>query len=647
MIKYLEKLLNGREVEWKKLGDISIIYGGLTGKNKYDFENGNLKYIPYKNIYNNLEINFDELELVKIEENEKQNFVKYGDVLFTGSSENLDEVGLSSVVTKELKENIYLNSFSFGLRFNENIKIIPKFSKFLFRCMKIRKEIKKASNGVTRFNLSKEKLNNILIPIPPLDVQEEIVRVLDKFTDHTKELTKELTLRKKEYSYYRDYLLEFKNIDNLGIEVKRVKLSDIAISMFRGKGIKKDEVDINGDIACVRYGEIYTMYNTYFEKCISRTNLSNILNPKYIEKGDLLFAITGESIEDIAKTTVYLGEEKALVGGDILVLRHKQNPKYLSYALSTQDAIKQKMKGKVKSKVVHTNAEDIGNIEIFLPSLEIQERIVNVLDNFEKICNDLNIGLPKEVELRQKEYEYYRESILTNIGNKITLEDKTRQYNIIKIYQYIYGSVIVEGDNEIKVYNDGVNFDSKNNKYYSIEYKKLGDICDYEQPNKYIVSSKMYKEEYNIPVLTAGKTFILGYTNEEKGIYEASKNSVIIFDDFTTDNKWVDFDFKVKSSAMKIITSKNVNQVLLKYVYYWLNTIPKNNIVEEHKRQWISNYANKIIPIPPIEIQQKIVSKLDKLETIINSISYGLPKEIELRTKQYEYYREQLLTFDK
>ena len=69
----------------------------------------------------------------------------------------------------------------------------------------------------------------------------------------------------------------------------------------------------------------------------------------------------------------------------------------------------------------------------------------------------------------------------------------------------------------------------------------------------------MYKEEYNIPVLTAGKTFILGYTNEEKGIYEASKNSVIIFDDFTTDNKWVDFDFKVKSSAMKIISSKNVN----------------------------------------------------------------------------------------
>ena len=190
------------------MGDISIIYGGLTGKNKYDFENGNLKYIPYKNIYNNLEINFDELELVKIEENEKQNFVKYGDVLFTGSSENLDEVGLSSVVTKELKEYIYLNSFSFGLRFDENIKIIPKF-----RCMKIRKEIKKASNGVTRFNLSKEKLNNILIPIPPIEIQQKIVSKLDKLETIINSISyglpKEIELRMKQYEYYREQLLTF------------------------------------------------------------------------------------------------------------------------------------------------------------------------------------------------------------------------------------------------------------------------------------------------------------------------------------------------------------------------------------------------------------------------------------------------------
>ena len=419
MIKYLEKLLNGREVEWKKLGDISIIYGGLTGKNKYDFENGNLKYIPYKNIYNNLEINFDELELVKIEENEKQNFVKYGDVLFTGSSENLDEVGLSSVVTKELKENIYLNSFSFGLRFNENIKIIPKFSKFLFRCMKIRKEIKKASNGVTRFNLSKEKLNNILIPIPPLDVQEEIVRVLDKFTDHTKELTKELTLRKKEYNYYRDYLLKFED------EVEIVKLGNV-VEVYDGTH-QTPNYKTEG-IPFISVENIADIYNT--EKYISEDDYEK--NYKITPQIDDVFMTR---IGTVGKCAVVTQNSPLAYYVSLALLRpdkNKINSRYLKHIIESQVGKKE-----LNKRILHTaipikiNKGDIDKLEFPLPSLEIQERIVNVLDNFEKICNDLNIGLPKEIELRQKEYEYYRESILTNIGNRITLEDKTRQDKII------------------------------------------------------------------------------------------------------------------------------------------------------------------------------------------------------------------------
>ena len=420
MIKYLEKLLNGREVEWKKLEEIFNNKTGYTpSKNTKEYwENGTVNWYTIDDI--------NKKGRILTEANIKINAKGVKKDLFESNSiviSVIATIGEYALIKNDFIINQQFLVLSLKNEFKKNINM--DFIRCYFS--EISQYCKKNIRVGTVPTVDIDNLLNQKIPIPPLDIQEEIVRVLDKLTDHTKELTKELTLRKKEYSYYRDYLLEFKNIDKLGVEVKRIKLSDIAISIFRGNGIKKDEVDINGDIACVRYGEIYTMYNTYFEKCISRTNLSNILNPKYIEKGDLLFAITGESIEDIAKTTVYLGEEKALVGGDILVLRHKQNPKYLSYALSTQDAIKQKMKGKVKSKVVHTNAEDIGNIEIFLPTLEIQERIVNVLDNFEKICNDLNIGLPKEIELRQKEYEYYREYILTNIGNRITLEDKTRQ----------------------------------------------------------------------------------------------------------------------------------------------------------------------------------------------------------------------------
>ena len=145
-----------------------------------------------------------------------------------------------------------------------------------------------------------------------------------------------------------------------------------------------------------------------------------------------------------------------------------------------------------------------------------------------------------------------------------------------------------------------------------IELKPLGDYVNYEQPTNYRVKSRLYSDEFKTPVLTAGKTFVLGYTDELDGIYKASETPVIIFDDFTTANKWVDFDFKVKSSAMKIITAKDESKVLLKYVFYWLNTLPSGLVEGDHKRQWISNYSTKKIPIPPLKEQKRIVSILDK-----------------------------------
>jgi type I restriction enzyme S subunit len=173
-----------------------------------------------------------------------------------------------------------------------------------------------------------------------------------------------------------------------------------------------------------------------------------------------------------------------------------------------------------------------------------------------------------------------------------------------------------------------------------IEWKKLGEVTNYQQPSKYLVKSENYNDNFDTPVLTAGKTFILGYTDEKDGIYKATKNPVIIFDDFTTANKWVNFDFKVKSSAMKIITSKDESEVLLKYVYYWLNNLPNNLNEEDYKRKWISNFSNKLIPIPPLQIQQEIVRILDAFTELMAELT----AELTARKKQYEYYRNKLLT---
>ena len=259
-----------------------------------------------------------------------------------------------------------------------------------------------------------------VIPVPPLEVQREIVRVLDSFTLLTAELTAELTARKKQYSYYRDELLKPK--ENIPI----VKLKEIATSIYRGAGIKRDQVTDEG-IPCVRYGEIYTTYNTWFDECVSHTREEYVPSPKYFEHGDILFAITGESVEDIAKSVAYVGHDKCLAGGDIVVMKHEQNPRYLAHVLNTTMAREQKSRGKVKSKVVHSNVPSIEQIEIPLPSLEVQKRYADVLDNFEQICNDLNIGLPAEIEARQKQYEYYRDLLLTfaETGNTILTDRQT------------------------------------------------------------------------------------------------------------------------------------------------------------------------------------------------------------------------------
>ena len=193
-------------------------------------------------------------------------------------------------------------------------------------------------------------------------------------------------------------------------------MGEIATEIFRGFGITREQVTATG-VPCVRYGEIYTTYGVYFDKCVSHTSIEKIANPKYFEHGDILFVITGEKVEDIAKSTAYIGNEKCLAGGDIVVLKHSQNPKYLSYVLATSDAVRQKTKGKVKSKVVHSSVPAIKEIEIPLPSLEEQERIVKILDRFYKLCNDLSEGLPAEIEARQKQYEYYRDKLLL-FGNK-------------------------------------------------------------------------------------------------------------------------------------------------------------------------------------------------------------------------------------
>ena len=205
------------------------------------------------------------------------------------------------------------------------------------------------------------------------------------------------------------------------------------------------------------------------------------------------------------------------------------------------------------------------------------------------------------------------------------------------------------------MYNDGVNFDSKNNKYYVIKYKKLEDICEIKMCKRILKNETL--EFGDIPfykIGTFGKkadSYITRKLFEEyKSKYSYPRKNEILISCSGTIGKMVIFDgtdsYFQDSNIVWI--SNNEKEILNKYLYYYLSNIKwKSTEGGTISRLYTSDIYNIKIMIPSIEIQQKIVSKLDKLETIINSINYGLPKEIELRTKQYEYYREQLLTFDK
>lgn len=195
------------------MSELGSFYGGLTGKSKTDFQQGNAKFITYMNIYNNIALNINIEDRVKVAKDEKQNRIEFGDVLFTGSSETPDECGMSSVLTRQVDEPLYLNSFCFGFRLNDKTIYNPDFLKHLLRSKSIRDQIKKTANGVTRFNVSKKLFGRIKLPIPTIEDQNKIAAILDKFEflvrDLTQGLPAEIVAVQEQYEYYRNRLLSF------------------------------------------------------------------------------------------------------------------------------------------------------------------------------------------------------------------------------------------------------------------------------------------------------------------------------------------------------------------------------------------------------------------------------------------------------
>lgn len=264
----------------------------------------------------------------------------------------------------------------------------------------------KKGGGVPHVHIS--SIDKFEIPVPPLPVQEEIVRVLDAFTELQAELQAELQKRKQQYNFYRDNLLtNFTTNQN----VKEYTLGELG-TITRGNGLQKKDFTKEG-VGCIHYGQIYTRFGAFANKTLTYVNKELASRLLQVEKGNLVIACTSENVEDICKSVAWLGEENICTGGHACVYRHNQNPKYISYFFQTEYFFNQKKKYTYGTKVKDIKPDSIAKIKIPLPSLKEQERIVSILDNLYTLTNDLTSGLPAEMEKRRQQYEFYRDKLLT------------------------------------------------------------------------------------------------------------------------------------------------------------------------------------------------------------------------------------------
>jgi type I restriction enzyme S subunit len=353
---------------------------------------------------------------------------------------------------------------------------------------------------------------------------------------------------------------------------KEVRLGDLG-PLSKGVGIRKNEVTPYG-VPCVRYGQIYTDYNFVIGEIQTFVSPQVAGNSRRLRKGEILFAGSGETKEDIGKCIAYVEDVGAVAGGDIIVLTPQgADSRFLGYSLNSPNVAQQKMSRAQGDAVVHISAANLASIVIDLPPLKEQEAIAEALSDADSAIESLDALIAKKRDVKQATMQ----QLLTG---RTRLPGFTAEW--------------------IEV--------------------RLGDLLGYEQPTKYLVSSSDYVEGGQVPVLTAGKSFLLGYTDDNDGIY--TNLPTIIFDDFTTATQWVDFEFKVKSSACKMLRPKN-GACNPRYVFERLRAL--NYQTSDHKRHWISVFHSMEMMMPPLKEQEAIAEVLtvmdDELKALTEQVS--------------------------
>ena len=498
--------------------------------------------------------------------------------------------------------------------------------------------VEQQKTGSTISHLTQALFSRLMIPIPPIEIQCEIVRILDNFTKLTAELTAELTARKTQYNYYRDYLLSYK--DN----VKKYTIAELADTNI-GLATSVTQHKRNSGVVLIHNSDIQP--NKVVLKSIEYVSeeFAEKNKKKVLRKGDIITVHTG----DVGTSAVIDDAFDGAIGFTTITTRIRDRkeitPEYLCHYLNSHQC-KRDIESVTISDRNNLNQKSYEKLTVPVPPLDVQKRIVNVLDNFEKICSDLNIGLPAEIEARQKQYEYYRDKLLTFVETGNTILNGTerngterngterngterngteRNGTLIKLLRYVFGYVRIPLGDVGSICMCKRILKSQTNTVSGVPFYKIGTFG--KEADAYISKETYdeYRSRYNFPkkgdvLISAAGTIGRTVVYDGKPAYFQDSNIV-----------WIDNDESI---------------VLNSYLRYCYELKPwKASEGGTIPRLYNDNIAKAVIAVPPIEEQKRIVSILDRFDAICNDLTSGLPAEIEARQKQYEHYRDRLLSF--
>ena len=375
-------------------------YGGLTGKSKHDFGRGSALYVTFLDIMENVVIDGTSFEPVDVGVGESQNAVQRGDVLFTGSSETAEEVAMCALVIVE-RQRLYLNSFCFGYRIDCHDDLDGLFLTYLMRGPVGRRAIASLAQGSTRYNISKRALLQAPLPRPLVHEQRAIAAALSD-VDALLDGLNRLIAKKRDLKQatMHQLLTGEMNLPGFSGEWERKRLGEIG-HFLKGSGVKRDDSQ-SGTLACVRYGEIYTTHHDYVRTFHSRISSEVAATATRLEYGDLLFAGSGETKEEIGKCVAFVTETEAYAGGDIVILRPRNvDSLFFGYALNMPAATRQKASFGQGDAVVHISATALAEVSVAVPSIEQQTAIATVLSDIDGEISALEARRNKTRDLKQ------------------------------------------------------------------------------------------------------------------------------------------------------------------------------------------------------------------------------------------------------